>query len=167
MQIHLYNAIMVSYDMREDDAKHLNHDVKKLSSIKRTKKQMKLQISSQMVSMSDKATRISANKPIRNSDVYDLLLKIPAGKVSTYGDLARALGNSSASRAIGRILGENPNPIKVPCHRIVMSNGRIGGYAYGTAKKRQLLEKEGVSFINGSVKNFSNVRVYPQSGIKD
>ena len=167
MQIHLYNAIMVSYDMHEDDAKHLNHDAKTLSSIKGTKKKIKLQISSQMASMSNKATRISANKPIRNSDVYDLLLKIPAGKVSTYGDLARALGNPSASRAIGRILGENPNPIKVPCHRVVMSNGRIGGYAYGTAKKRQLLEKEGVSFINGTVKNFNNFRVYPQSNIKD
>jgi methylated-DNA-[protein]-cysteine S-methyltransferase len=167
MYIHLYNAIMVSYDMHKDDVKHLNHNVNKLSSIKGTKKKMKLQISSQMVSMSDKATRISTNKPIRNSDVYDLLLKIPAGKVSTYGDLARALGNPSASRAIGRILGENPNPIKVPCHRVVMSNGRIGGYAYGSAKKRQLLEKEGVSFINGTVKNFNNVKVYPQSSIKD
>jgi methylated-DNA-[protein]-cysteine S-methyltransferase len=151
---------MVSYDMHKDDVKHLNHIVKKLSSIKGAKKKMKLQIS-------NKATRISGNKPIRSSDVYDLLLKIPAGKVSTYGDLARALGNPSAPRAIGRILGENPNPIKVPCHRVVMSNGRIGGYAYGTAKKRQLLEKEGVSFINGTVKNFNNVRVYPQSSIKD
>ena len=158
---------MVSYDMHEDDAKHLNQNAKKIYSYKGTKEKMKLQISSQMASMSNKSTRISANKLIRNSDVYDLLLKIPAGKVSTYGDLARALGNPSASRAIGRILGENPNPIKVPCHRIVMSNGRVGGYAYGTAKKRQLLEKEGVSFINGTVKNFSNVRVYPLSGIKD
>ncbi|MPZ07650.1 MAG: methylated-DNA--[protein]-cysteine S-methyltransferase [Nitrososphaeraceae archaeon] len=103
------------------------------------------------------------SKPIKNNDVYDLLLKIPAGKVSTYGDLARALGNPSASRAIGRILGENPNPIKVPCHRVVLSNGRVGGYAYGTARKRQLLEKEGVSLTNGIVQNFKNVRVYPQS----
>lgn len=154
---------MVSYDMYKDDVKHLNHDVKKLSSIKGVKEKEKLHLSSPMVRMPDKATRISTNKPIRNSDVYDLLLKIPAGKVSTYGDLARALGNPSASRSIGRILGENPNPIKVPCHRVVMSNGRVGGYAYGTAKKRQLLEKEGLSFTNGIVQNFKNVRVYPQS----
>jgi methylated-DNA-[protein]-cysteine S-methyltransferase len=158
---------MVSYDMHKDDVKHLNHNMKKISSIKETKKKTKLQISSQMVSMSNKATRISTNKPIRNSDVYDLLLKIPAGRVSTYGDLARALGNPSAPRAIGRILGENPNPVIVPCHRVVMSNGRVGGYAYGTAKKRQLLEKEGVSFIKGTVNNFDNIRVYPQSSIKD
>jgi len=147
--------------MIKDDVKHLNHNVKKLSSINGTKE--KLLLSSPMVTMSDKRTKISTIKPIRNNDVYDLLLKIPAGKVSTYGDLARALGNPSASRAIGRILGENPNPIKVPCHRVVMSNGQIGGYAYGTARKRQLLEKEGVSLTNGIVQNFKNVRVYPQS----
>lgn len=147
--------------MIKGDVKHLNHNVKKLSSINGTKE--KLLLSSTMVTMSDKRTKISTSKPIRNNDVYDLLLKIPAGKVSTYGDLARALGNPSASRAIGRILGENPNPIKVPCHRVVMSNGQIGGYAYGTARKRQLLEKEGVSLTNGIVQNFKNVRVYPQS----
>jgi methylated-DNA-[protein]-cysteine S-methyltransferase len=147
--------------MIKDDVKHLNYNVKKLSSINGTKE--KLLLSSPMVTMSDKRTKISTSKPIRNNDVYDLLLKIPAGKVSTYGDLARALGNPSASRAIGRILGENPNPIKVPCHRVVMSNGQIGGYAYGTARKRQLLEKEGVSLTNGIVQNFKNVRVYPQS----
>lgn len=147
--------------MIKDDVKHLNHNVKKLSSINGTKE--KLLLSSPMVTMSDKRTKISTSKPIRNNDVYDLLLKIPAGKVSTYGDLARALGNPSASRAIGRILGENPNPIKVPCHRVVMSNGQIGGYAYGTARKRQLLEKEGVSLTNGIVQNFKNVRVYPKS----
>jgi methylated-DNA-[protein]-cysteine S-methyltransferase len=122
-----------------------------------------LYLSSPMVSMLNKAIKISTSKPIRNSDVYDLLLKIPAGKVSTYGDLARALGNPSASRAIGKILGENQNPIKVPCHRVVMSNGQVGGYAYGTAKKKQLLENEGVSFTNEIVQNFKNVRVYPQS----
>jgi methylated-DNA-[protein]-cysteine S-methyltransferase len=150
--------------MIKDDVKHLNHNVKKLSSINGIKE--KLLLSSPMVTMSNKRTQISTIKPIRNNDVYDLLLKIPAGKVSTYGDLARALGNPSASRAIGRILGENPNPIKVPCHRVVMSNGQIGGYAYGTARKRQLLEKEGVSLTNGIVQNFKNVRVYPQ-GSKD
>ena len=80
---------------------------------------------------------------IKDSDVYDLLLKIPAGKVSTYGDLAKALGNPSESREIGTILDRNPNPITVPCHRVVMSNGNIGGYMYGVDKKRELLEEEG------------------------
>lgn len=99
---------------------------------------------------------------IKDSDVYNLLLKIPTGKVSTYGDLAKALGNPLASREIGRILGRNPNPIRVPCHRIVMSDGKVGGYAYGSDRKRELLEKEGISFGNGIVSDFKRVRVYPQ-----
>ena len=99
---------------------------------------------------------------IKDRDVYDLLLKIPAGKVSTYGDLAKALGNPLASRQVGRILGRNPNPIKVPCHRVVMSNGKVGGYAYGSDRKRQLLEKEGLAFSNETVSDFKKVRVCPQ-----
>ena len=98
---------------------------------------------------------------ISDADVYDLLLKIPEGRVSTYGDLAKALGNPSYSRLIGRILGNNPNPIKVPCHRVVKSDGKLGGYRYGTDKKRDLLEKEGVFIINGSVvDNFDNIRFH-------
>lgn len=99
---------------------------------------------------------------IKDSEVYDLLLKIPAGKVSTYGDLAKALGNPLASRQVGRILGRNPNPIKVPCHRVVMSDGKIGGYFYGGDRKRELLEEEGISFTDEIVSNFKKVRVYPQ-----
>ena len=98
-------------------------------------------------------------RTIKNEDVYELLKKIPAGKVTTYGDLAKALGNPSASRIVGKILGQNPNPIQVPCHRVVMSNGKLGGYAYGTAKKRGLLEKEGLSFTNGIVSEFTKVRI--------
>jgi methylated-DNA-[protein]-cysteine S-methyltransferase len=99
---------------------------------------------------------------IKDSDVYDLLLKIPVGKVSTYGDLAKTLGNPQGSRNIGRILGRNPNPIKVPCHRIVMSDGKLGGYTYGNDRKRELLEGEGISFANGIVRDFNKVRVNPR-----
>ncbi len=85
--------------------------------------------------------KISSNG-IKDNDVYDLLLKIPLGKISTYGDLAKALGHPSASRVIGRILGNNPNPIKVPCHRIVKSDGKLGGYRYGTEIKKTCLKKK-------------------------
>ena len=98
---------------------------------------------------------------IKDNDVYELLLKIPVGKLSTYGDLAKALGKPSASRAIGRILAKNPNPIVVPCHRVVMSDGKLGGYAYGNTRKRELLEKEGISFTDKIISNFNEVRVYP------
>jgi methylated-DNA-[protein]-cysteine S-methyltransferase len=101
---------------------------------------------------------------IKDTDVYNLLLNIPTGKVSTYGDLAKALGNPSASRMIGRILGNNPNPVKVPCHRVIKSDGKLGGYRYGIDKKKELLEKEGISFVNETtVNNFENIRFYPQN----
>ena len=96
---------------------------------------------------------------IKDRDVYDLLLKIPAGKVSTYGDLAKALGNPLASRQVGRILGRNPNPIKVPCHRVVMFDGKVGGYFYGSDRKKELLEKEGISFTDENVNNFMEIRI--------
>jgi methylated-DNA-[protein]-cysteine S-methyltransferase len=96
---------------------------------------------------------------IKDRDVYDLLLKIPAGKVSTYGDLAKALGNPLASRQVGKILGRNPNPIKVPCHRVVMSDGKVGGYFYGSDRKKESLEKEGISFTDESVNNFMEIRI--------
>ena len=108
-----------------------------------------------------KRSKIVTKSMIKDNDVYELLLKIPAGKLSTYGDLAKALGKPSASRVIGRILGKNPNPIVVPCHRVVMSNGKLGGYAYGSNRKRELLEKEGISFIDKIISNFKEVRVYP------
>ena len=106
-----------------------------------------------------------STKTIKSEDVYNMLLTIPKGKVSTYGDLAKALGNPAASRHIGRILSKNPNPIKVPCHRVVMSNGKIGGYAFGTQKKKELLQNEGVIFADEyRLNEFSKVRYYPKKG---
>jgi methylated-DNA-[protein]-cysteine S-methyltransferase len=82
--------------------------------------------------------------------VYDILLKIPAGKVTTYGDIAKAIGQPNSSRLIGQILHNNPTPVVVPCHRVVRSNGKIGGYAYGSRKKRKLLEEEGLKFCGSN-----------------
>ena len=83
----------------------------------------------------------SDSEHIKN-EVYNILLKIPAGKVSTYGDIAKALGYPKAARLVGQILHDNPNPVIVPCHRVIHSDGRLGGYAYGTERKRELLENE-------------------------
>ena len=96
---------------------------------------------------------------ITDDDVYLLLSKIPPGKVSTYGDIARALRHPQAARAIGRIIANNPNPISIPCHRVVKSNGEIGGFAYGEQSKKQILEKEGIRFQNRIVKNFEEQRL--------
>lgn len=91
-------------------------------------------------------------------NVYNILVRIPKGKITTYGDIAKALGCPNASRAIGKILNKNPNPIVVPCHRVVMSNGKIGGYALGKARKKQLLKKEGVRFMKDDVYDFATCR---------
>jgi methylated-DNA-[protein]-cysteine S-methyltransferase len=96
---------------------------------------------------------------IRDEEVYALLSKIPLGKVSTYGDIARALGHPRAARAIGRIIANNPNPISIPCHRVVKSNGEMGGFAYGQQRKKEILEKEGIRFQDQFVENFEEKRL--------
>jgi methylated-DNA-[protein]-cysteine S-methyltransferase len=96
---------------------------------------------------------------ITDQDIYILLSKIPPGKVSTYGDIAKALGHPKAARAVGRIIANNPNPISIPCHRVVKSNGEIGGFAYGEQRKREILEKEGIKFQNRIVENFEEQRL--------
>ncbi|MGB8026710.1 MAG: MGMT family protein, partial [Nitrososphaeraceae archaeon] len=73
----------------------------------------------------------TGREPIESQSVYGLVSSIPAGKVATYGQLATSLGNSRAARGIGKILNKNPRPIVVPCHRVVCSDGHVGGYMYG------------------------------------
>lgn len=76
--------------------------------------------------------------------VYGILCSVPRGTVVTYSDLARAAGIENGQRAVGRIMAANPYPGIVPCHRVVRSDGRIGGYAYGAESKAAMLRKEGV-----------------------
>ncbi len=77
--------------------------------------------------------------------VYMLTSIIPLGKTTTYGSIARILGISP--RLVGRLLAENDNPIKVPCHRVIKSNGDIGEYTPGGKDvKKKLLALEGVIF---------------------
>jgi methylated-DNA-[protein]-cysteine S-methyltransferase len=102
---------------------------------------------------------VKNNGALSPAAVYDVLMHVPTGKVTTYGDIANVLGQPGASRAIGRILNKNPNPIKVPCHRVVMSDGTIGGYAFGKTRKRELLENEGIYFDGDNVLDFKKCRV--------
>ncbi len=108
--------------------------------------------------MTQRDRKLSKNLLIKYNDVYKLVMEIPSGKIATYGDIANALGHPFASRLVGKILNKNPNPISVPCHRIIRSNGKLGGYAYGSVAKRKLLEKEGLKFQNGTIKDFSTCR---------
>jgi len=86
--------------------------------------------------------------------VYAELKKIPAGKVITYQDLAKRIGNPKAARAIGHAMAINPYLIEIPCHRVVSATGKIGNYSggEGTKTKNALLVSEGVLFLeNGKI----------------
>jgi methylated-DNA-[protein]-cysteine S-methyltransferase len=78
--------------------------------------------------------------------VYTKIRTLPAGSVITYGELAKQLGKPGASRAVGTALGKNPVPLIVPCHRIIASSGKLGGFSApgGVATKIDLLDREGV-----------------------
>lgn len=76
-------------------------------------------------------------------EVWRALLEIPFGKTSTYSDIAKAINNPRALRAVGTAIGRNPVAILVPCHRVLRSDGGIGGYYWGIEKKKILLEWEG------------------------
>ena len=94
--------------------------------------------------------------------VYDALCEVPKGKVTTYGELAKAVGINS-SQAIGQALKKNPYAPQVPCHRVVTSDGKIGGFfGHRTGKevqrKIELLESEGIRVENGVIRSFAAVR---------
>ncbi len=74
--------------------------------------------------------------------VWNVLRQVPYGETRTYKWLAEKIGRPRAFRAVGNALGKNPIPIIVPCHRIIESDGSLGGYSSGTAIKRRLLEIE-------------------------
>ncbi len=76
--------------------------------------------------------------------VWQELATIPHGQTRSYGDVARGIGNPRAARAVGMANRANRIPIVIPCHRVVASNGGLGGYSSGLSRKRALLELEGV-----------------------
>lgn len=85
--------------------------------------------------------------------VFLVVRKIPAGNVSTYALVAQAIGKPKACRAVGNALNKNCNP-DVPCHRVVRSDGCVGGFARGTKKKVEMLRGEGVEIKNGRIATF-------------
>ena len=85
--------------------------------------------------------------------------KIPRGKVSTYGRIARCIGSPRAGRAVGNALSKNPSPVTIPCHRVVRSDGLVGGYAGGQNKKIDLLRKEGITIRNGRIAGLEKVLI--------
>ena len=76
--------------------------------------------------------------------VYRVVARIPRGSTMTYMQVAMAIGKPRAYRAVGNALNANPFAPRVPCHRVIRSDGTIGGFASGGAKKKALLRREGV-----------------------
>ena len=79
--------------------------------------------------------------------VWETLLKIPMGELSTYGDIAKKIQNPNASRAVGTAIGSNPVAFLIPCHRVIQSSGNFGGYMWGNTRKTAIIGWE-VSKVN-------------------
>ena len=89
--------------------------------------------------------------------IYKKLLQVPYGKITTYGELSRSVGLKNGQRVVGQIMKKIPFPVIIPCHRVVKSNGDIGGYAFGVNIKKNMLSKEGICIKNDKIENFENL----------
>ncbi len=90
--------------------------------------------------------------------VLRLVMRIPKGRVTTYGIISEELrGSVRAARAVGQALTNNPRPVVIPCHRVVRSDGDVGGYSLGIARKIELLRAEGIEIEGRRVKNLHEV----------
>ena len=91
------------------------------------------------------------------SQCYEALKTIPSGNVISYGGLAGMIGRPHAHRAVGSAMNKNPFAPTVPCHRVVKSNGELGGFADDISIKIKRLQKEGVHVLNNRIVNFQSV----------
>lgn len=90
--------------------------------------------------------------------VYELTKKVPRGRVTTYGEIAKVIGGIRYAHAVGKILNKNSSP-EVPCHRVVMSNGKVGGFRRGKDEKGKILRKEGIKIAEDRIIGFAEVLV--------
>ena len=91
-------------------------------------------------------------------DVYAELVKVPHGRVTTYGELAESVGRVELARAVGQAVGANPIPIVIPCHRVVAADSRLGGFSGGLPAKAALLRLENVD-VEGETESS---RIHPE-----
>ena len=102
----------------------------------------------------ERAKKLVRSPTTFNQRCYEILLKVPRGKLTTYKVIADLLG-TKAYRAVGRAMHNNPFAPRVPCHRVVGSNGSLTGYAFGLEKKCRLLRDEGIEIKNDKVINLN------------
>lgn len=87
---------------------------------------------------------------IFSKKVFEAVKKIPCGRVATYKNIAQVIGCFKAFRAVGNALNKNHSS-KIPCHRVVCSDGRVGGYIYGAIRKIKILREEKIKIAKGRV----------------
>jgi deoxyribonuclease V len=91
-------------------------------------------------------------------ETYDLVAQVPRGRVTTYGEVAKALGDIAASRFVGLAMSKNSDIVRVPCRRVVRSDGYVGGYTGGGPEKKiRLLMKEGIEIVDSKVMDLDKV----------
>lgn len=83
--------------------------------------------------------------------VWEMLLKIPMGRLSTYGSIAKKVDNPKASRAVGTAIGDNPVAFLIPCHRVIQTSGALGGYHWGTNRKTAIIGWEAAKTDSNSL----------------
>ena len=88
---------------------------------------------------------------------YYLVRQIPKGRISTYGAVAKALGNKGYARAVGKYMNQNPNADTMPCFKIVKSDGSLGGFGLGIEDKIRRLSEDGMEVKDGKIVNFKKV----------
>ena len=88
---------------------------------------------------------------------YYLVRQIPTGRVSTYGAVAKALGDKRYARAVGKYMNQNPDADTMPCFKIVNSDGRLGGFGLGIEDKIRRLKEDGIEVKDGKIVDFKKV----------
>ena len=83
--------------------------------------------------------------------VYKKLTEVPEGMVTSYSELAKAVGLKNGQRVIGQIMKKNQYPVIIPCHRVVKADGGVGGFFYGDKVKTNMLKKEGIKIQDGKI----------------
>lgn len=121
----------------------------------------------QKVAIHKMVAQLLRNRPVKDKElvlhiygtpfqlaVWTDLLQIPSGKVTTYLNIAQRIGNPKAARPVGQAVGSNPVMCLIPCHRVICSNGKLGGFRWGVERKIKFLNKEARS--SHKIKNVSN-----------
>lgn len=88
---------------------------------------------------------------------YYLVRQIPSGRVSTYGAVAKALGDKRYARAVGKYMNKNPNADIMPCFKIINSDGSLGGFGLGVEDKIRRLKKDGIEVKDGKIIDFKKI----------